>query len=350
MDKKDIINWLREKNEDKLSELWEMADSIRSKYVGEEVHLRGLIEISNYCKKNCLYCGIRISNKKLTRYRMEDSEILECVEFAKRNGYGTIVLQSGEDPDFTKEKIAELIKKIKENANVAITLSLGEQEKHTLELWKSAGANRYLLRFETSDETLFNEIHSSKQAKSLENRIKQLKMLKQLGYEAGSGIMIGIPYQTYESIANDILLFKQLDLDMIGIGPYIPHPDTPLGQEYLNEYKKDDEKFVPNTELMTYKVLALTRIICPTVNIPATTALATVNTREGRILALKRGANVIMPNLTPTKYKKLYEIYPGKSSADEPPEIIHQSIMKIIEKAGRKVGTGMGNRKKIIDM
>lgn len=346
MDKKDIINWLREKNEDKLSELWEMADSIRSKYVGEEVHLRGLIEISNYCKKNCLYCGIRISNKKLTRYRMEDSEILECVEFAKRNGYGTIVLQSGEDPDFTKEKIAELIKKIKENANVAITLSLGEQEKHTLELWKSAGANRYLLRFETSDETLFNEIHSSKQAKSLENRIKQLKMLKQLGYEAGSGIMIGIPYQTYESIANDILLFKQLDLDMIGIGPYIPHPDTPLGQEYLNEYKKDDEKFVPNTELMTYKVLALTRIICPTVNIPATTALATVNTREGRILALKRGANVIMPNLTPTKYKKLYEIYPGKSSADEPPEIIHQSIMKIIEKAGRKEGTGMGNRKK----
>ncbi|MGC8846026.1 MAG: [FeFe] hydrogenase H-cluster radical SAM maturase HydE, partial [Candidatus Hydrogenedens sp.] len=279
MDKKNIINWLREKNEDKLNELWELADSIRSKYVGEEVHFRGLIEISNYCKKNCLYCGIRISNRKLTRYRMEDSEILECVEFAKRNGYGTIVLQSGEDPDFTKEKIAELIRKIKENANVAITLSLGEQEKHTLELWKSAGANRYLLRFETSDEILFKRIHSSEQAKSLENRIKQLKILKQLGYEAGSGIMIGIPYQTYESIANDILLFKQLDLDMIGIGPYIPHPDTPLGQEYLNKYKKDDEKFVPNTELMTYKVLALTRIICPTVNIPATTALATVNTR-----------------------------------------------------------------------
>ena len=347
MDKRDIINWLKEENENRLNELWEMADSVRKKYVGEEVHLRGLIEISNYCRKNCLYCGIRISNKKLSRYRMEDNEILSCVEFAKRNGYGTVVLQSGEDPYFTEEKIGELIRKIKKIADVAITLSLGEQEEHSLKLWKEAGANRYLLRFETSDENLFKKIHSSEQAKSLENRISQLKILKRLGYEAGSGIMIGIPYQTYESIANDILLFKQLDLDMIGIGPYIPHHETPLGQEYLNEYKNDGERFVPNTELMTYKVLALTRIICPTVNIPATTALATVNTREGRILGLKRGANVIMPNLTPVKYKKLYEIYPGKSSADEPPEIIHQSIMKIIEQAGRKVGTGMGNRRKI---
>lgn len=347
MDKRDIINWLREKSEDKLNELWEMADSIRKQYVGDEVHLRGLIEISNYCKKNCLYCGIQISNKKLTRYRMKDDEILSCVEFAKKNGYGTIVLQSGEDPYFTKEKVGELIIKIKKIADVAITLSLGEQEEQSLKLWKESGANRYLLRFETSDESLFKKIHSSEQAKSLKNRIEQLKILKQLGYEAGSGIMIGIPYQTYESIADDILLFKQLDLDMIGIGPYIPHHETPLGQEYHKEYNKDDERFVPNTELMTYKVLALTRIMCPTANIPATTALATVNTSEGRILGLKRGANVIMPNLTPVKYKKLYEIYPGKSSADEPPEIIHQSILNIIKQAGRQVGTGAGNRRKI---
>ncbi len=346
MDKETIVCWLKEKDEKKLNELWEMADSVRRYHVGDEVHLRGLIEISNYCGKDCLYCGIRLSNKNITRYRMTDEEILECVEFARENGYGTIVLQSGEDPYFTAERMEELIRKIKEKANVAITLSLGEQDEETLKLWKSAGANRYLLRFETSDDELFQKIHSSKYGKSLERRIRQLKWLKELKYEVGSGIMIGIPYQTYESLADDLLLFKDLDLDMIGIGPYIPHPDTPLGKEFLNSYKMDDTKFVPNTELMTYKVLALTRIIRPDANIPATTALATINTREGRILGLKRGANIIMPNLTPPKYKRLYEIYPGKTSADEPPEIIHQSILKIIERAGRKVGTGFGNRRK----
>ncbi len=342
MDKKEILYWLQEKDKNKLTELWERADFVRKQFVGEEVHLRGLIEISNYCKKDCLYCGIQISNIKLTRYRMTEDEVINCVKFAKGNGYGTIVLQSGEDPYFTKEKIVDLIKKIKKIADVAITLSLGERDEESLRLWKSAGADRYLLRFETSNKELFTRIHSSKQAKSLEYRIEQIKILKKLGYEAGSGIMIGIPYQNYESLADDILLFKELDLDMIGIGPYIPHPNTPLGKEFLNSYKNDDERFVPSTELMTYKVLALTRIICPYTNIPATTALATVNTREGRILALKRGANVIMPNLTPPKYKKLYEIYPGKSSADEDPETIHNGIIKIIKEAGRVPGKGHG--------
>lgn len=342
MDKKEILYWFHEKDENKLEELWERADSIRRQFVGDEVHLRGLIEISNYCKKDCSYCGIQASNKELTRYRMQNNEILECVEFAKKNGYGTVVLQSGEDPYFTKEKIVNLIKKIKEIADVAITLSLGERDEESLKLWKSAGADRYLLRFETSDKELFSKIHSSKHAKSLEYRINQIKTLKKLGYEAGSGIMVGIPYQTYESLADDILLFKELDLDMIGIGPYIPHPHTLLGQEFLNSYKNDNEEFVPNTELMTYKVLALTRIFCSYTNIPATTALATVNTQEGRILALKRGANVIMPNLTPPKYKKLYEIYPGKSSADDDPETIHNGIIKVIKEAGRIPGKGHG--------
>lgn len=346
MDKDEILYWLHEDDEEKLEELWKTADTIRKQCVGEEVHLRGLIEISNYCKKNCLYCGIRVSNTQLTRYRMEENEIIECVKFAQKNNYGTVVLQSGEDPYFSGEKIAHLIKKIKEIADVAITLSLGEQNEQTLKLWKDAGANRYLLRFETSDEKLFKKIHSTQHAKNLDQRISQIKILKELGYEVGSGVMIGIPYQTYDSLANDILLFRQLDLDMIGIGPYIPHHNTPLGKEFLETYKRD-EKFVPNTELMTYKVLALTRIICPYTNIPATTALATINTREGRILALKRGANVIMPNITPPKYKKLYEIYPGKSSADDDPDTIHNGIIKIIYEAGRIPGKGYGNSKNI---
>ncbi len=347
MNKEDILYWLREKDEHKLNKLWNMADSVRKQFVGDEVHLRGLIEISNYCKKNCLYCGIRVYNTKLTRYRMRDDEILECVKFARKNGYGTIVIQSGEDTYFSRDEIAELIIKIKKHADVAITLSLGECDEQSLKIWKEAGANRYLLRFETSDEELFERIHTAKQSKSLERRIRQIEELKRLGYEAGSGIMIGIPYQTYESLANDILLFKKLDIDMIGIGPYIPHPETPLGREFIKDYKNDEERFVPNTEIMTYKVIALTRIICPDTNIPATTALATINTREGRILGLKRGANVIMPNLTPPKYKKLYEIYPGKSSADDEPEVIHQNVLKVIEQAGRRVGKGMGNRREL---
>ncbi len=346
MDKKEILYWLKETDENRLNYLWEKANSIRKQFVGDEVHLRALIEISNYCVRNCLYCGISIKNKNLVRYRMTEEEILECVAFANKNGYRTIVLQSGEDPVLSAERIAKLIQKIREFADMAITLSVGEQDGATLKLWKEAGADRYLLRFETSDEKLFQKIHPSAHGKRLQYRINQLRTLKELGYEAGGGVMVGIPYQTYESLAQDILLFKELDLDMIGVGPYIPHPDTPLGREFLDNYRLDKEKFVPNNELMTYKVLALTRIVCPDTNIPATTALATVNTSKGRILGLQRGANVIMPNITPPKYKKLYELYPGKSSADDDPEIIHQNVLNMIKEAGRIPGKGKGDRQK----
>lgn len=347
MDRQEILYWLKETDENKLEYLWKEADAIRKQFVGDEVHLRALIEISNYCVRNCLYCGIRAQNKKLVRYRMTEEEILECVSFANKNGYKTTVLQSGEDPVFSPERIARLIQKIRGLADIAITLSVGEQDEDTLKLWKDAGADRYLLRFETSDEYLFQKIHPSAHGKRLQYRINQLITLKKLGYEAGGGVMVGIPYQTYESLAQDILLFKELDLDMIGIGPYIPHPDTPLGREFLDNYKLDEEKFVPNTELMTYKVLALTRIVCPDTNIPATTALATINNSKGRILGLQRGANVIMPNITPTRYKKLYELYPGKSSADDDPEIIHQNIINTIKEAGRIPGKGKGSHKKV---
>jgi len=347
MDRQEILYWLKETDENKLEYLWKEADSTRKQFVGDEVHLRALIEISNYCARNCLYCGISIQNKNLVRYRMTEEEILECVLFANKNGYKTIVLQSGEDPVFSTERIVRLIQKIRELADIAITLSVGEQDEDTLKLWKEAGADRYLLRFETSDEDLFQKIHPSAHGKRLQYRINQLITLKKLGYEAGGGVMVGIPYQTYDSLAQDILLFKELDLDMIGIGPYIPHPDTPLGREFLDSYKLDKEKFVPNTELMTYKVLALTRIECPDTNIPATTALATVNASKGRILGLQRGANVIMPNITPPKYKKLYELYPGKSSADDNPEIIHQNIINTIKEAGRIPGKGKGSHRKV---
>jgi biotin synthase len=211
-----------------------------------------------------------------------------------------------------------------------------------LETWRKAGADRYLLRFETSDEALYHLIHPSLRGKK-SNRLTILKTLKKLGYETGSGIMIGIPGQTYASLLRDIDLFQKLDLDMIGVGPYIPHPQTPLGQGKWKRMISKDEQ-VPNTEQMTYQVIALTRMVCPEANIPSTTALATINREQGRELGLMRGANVVMPNLTPVKYRIKYEIYPSKACMSEIPSDCHSCLNLRIQSIGRRVGTGQGNR------
>ncbi|MEW6355907.1 MAG: [FeFe] hydrogenase H-cluster radical SAM maturase HydE [Planctomycetota bacterium] len=334
----EILEWLREDDENALQRLWDLADAVRRENVGDAVHLRGLIEVSNFCVRQCAYCGLNADNRRLQRYRMTEPEVMDCVRRAVEYGYGTVVLQSGEDYGIETEWMARIIRQIKAATELAVTLSLGERPDEDLRAWRRAGADRYLLRFETSNRELYDLIHPPLSRKR-SDRIAILRTLQRLGYETGSGVMIGIPGQTYEDLAADIELFQTLDLDMIGVGPYLSHPATPLGREKA----PGTSSHAPNTELMTYKVIALSRIACPRANIPSTTALATVNRAQGRELGLMRGANVVMPNLTPPAYRALYEIYPSKVCISETAEDCHACLTRRILSIGRQVGAGRGD-------
>ena len=343
IDDSDILSWLEEEDSDRLNELYRMADEVRREAVGGEVHLRGLIEISNYCSRQCGYCGLRAGNRDLERYRMTAEEILECAHQAARYRYGSVVLQGGEDYGIEREWLAQLVRRIKEETPLAVTLSMGERPCEDLVAWKEAGADRFLLRFETSDPELYKLIHPAAGGERAAGRIEILGQLRELGYEAGSGVMVGIPGQTFTGLALDIALFRRLDLDMIGVGPYISHPDTPLGKgDWVRPILPQEQ--VPNTEQMTYKVVALARLVCPEANIPSTTALATLNKETGRELGLMRGANVVMPNMTPPKYRALYEIYPAKACIDETSNECRVCLRRRIEAIGRQVGAGQGGR------
>lgn len=315
---------------------------MRKRHVGNAVHLRGLIEISSHCMRQCMYCGLRKGNRDLVRYRMTREEILDCVREAVRLGYGTVVMQAGEDDGLTADWIAEIVRWIKRETPLAVTLSLGERQSDELQLWRSAGADRYLLRFETSDENLFRIIHPQRFSGG-PDRLTLLRQLKRFGYEAGGGVMVGIPGQSFESLAQDILAFHALDLDMIGIGPYIPYVATPLGSGALRPEIASSEQ-VPANEEMVCKMIALTRIACPNANIPSTTALATINRVDGRKLGLRAGANVVMPNLTPTKYRRMYEIYPGKACIEESSIDCNRCLRGQIHSLGRFAGEGLGGR------
>lgn len=341
MNKVEILKWLKTEDPDLLEELWRRADLIRKSSVGDAVHLRGLIEVSNICARNCGYCGIRADNSDVVRYRMTTEEIMECVRLAVGFGYGTVVLQAGEDYGIAKEWLCDILARIKRETSLAVTLSLGERLDEELVAWREAGADRYLLRFETSNSELYERIHPSLPGRD-SDRFRILCRLGELGYEVGSGIMVGIPGQSFDDLANDILLFREYDIDMIGIGPYIPHPGTPLGK-LSGEVSCPAGEQVPGTELMTCKVVALTRILCPLINIPSTTALATINRAEGRGHGLSRGANIVMPNLTPRKYRELYEIYPSKAACDENADESNNRIQNQIRAMGRAVGTGRGD-------
>jgi biotin synthase len=337
-----LEGWLRETDAARLDQLYAAADTARGQYVGDAVHLRGLCEISNYCVRQCGYCGLRFENKDVHRYRMTQEEILACAHEAVQYGYGTLVLQSGEDYGITREWMVGVVSRIKAETPLAVTLSLGERPYDDLAAWREAGADRYLLRFETADEKLYELIHPSLPNRP-SDRFAILGQLRFLGYEVGSGIMIGIPGQSYLSVARDILAFRELDLDMIGVGPYLPHPATPLGSGVWGQPLPPEEQ-VPNTEKMTYKVIALARLTCPEANIPSTTALATLNTAQGRELGLQRGANIVMPNLTPPHYRVDYEIYPGKACITETGSTCHICMHGRIESIGRSVGEGQGAR------
>jgi len=289
------------------------------------------------------------------------------VRVAQKLEYGTVALQSGEDLGLSRDFITRVVRRIKTETPLAVTLSLGERSFDELKEWREAGADRYLLKHETSDPELFSHIHphlnplpsrermleeepsphrgeGRGEGPSPNNRVELLKYARVLGYEVGSGVMVGIPGQTYESLATDILLFRDLDLDMIGCGPFVSHPDTPLGNPQSEMVGPQAQ--VPATDLMTTKVVALTRLVCPNANIPSTTALATVNRERGRELGLERGANVWMPNLTPPRYRALYEIYPGKAKVLDTAEEFHKNLLATLERIGRVPGKGPGGRRK----
>jgi len=340
----DILRWLREDDGARLEDLWRGADAVRAECVGDEVHLRGLLEISNHCVRRCAYCGISSLVPGVHRYRMSEDEILACAHRAMGFGYGTVVMQSGEDYGIGREWLCGIIRRIKSETPLAVTLSLGERPQEDLTAWREAGADRYLLRFETSDRRLYDLLHPP-HGGTVSDRLAILGRLQELGYEIGGGVMIGIPGQTYESLAADVCIFREMDMDMVGVGPYIAHPAAPLGSRKVRPPDVGSDQ-VPNTELMTCKVVALTRLVCPEANIPSTTALGTIAGEGGRELALGRGANVVMPNVTPAGYRAHYRLYPGKDAPVETAEAWQQRWRAHLEQIGRPPAIGPGGRRR----
>jgi biotin synthase len=343
-----ILAWLREDDEDALDRLWQQADRVRAERVGDAVHLRGLVEVSNYCVRQCAYCGIAACAGPLERYRLTHDEIVACADRAAAFGFGTVVMQAGEDPGLTGPFVARAVAEIKRRTGIAVTLSLGERSVEDLRAWREAGADRYLLRFETTDENLYRRIHPSLPG-TVSDRVAQLLAMRDMGYEIGTGVMVGLPGQTWETLAHDIETFRQFDMDMIGIGPYLPSPRTPLAGPLRDELLAPPDRQVPNDEITTLKAVALTRLACPDTNIPSTTALAILDPAAGRRNGLTRGANVIMPNLTPPRYRALYEIYPGKAGVHESVETLTQNVFRLIASLGRTVGRGPGGSRAALD-
>ena len=319
LNKKEIIRILSDERREQ--QLWKKANKVRQENVGDDVHLRGLIEFSNICRNNCMYCGIRKDNKTICRYRMSEEELISTAEKAAQMGFKTIVMQSGEDMYYNKERLCRIIEKIKK-FDVAITLSIGERTYEEYKAFREAGADRYLMRIETTDKDLYHKLDPNM---SWQHRYECLLMIKELGYELGSGIMVGLPEQSIESIADDLLFLKDISVDMAGIGPFIPHPQTPLAKE------------TGGTLELSLRTMAVMRLLMPDINIPATTAMESLHP-QGRIKALQAGANVVMPNVNSVEYMKLYELYPHK-----PTQGFSQSdIVKKIESIGRCIGKGYG--------
>jgi biotin synthase len=281
-----------------LETLLARADAMRAKVKGPSVLLRAIIEFSNHCVRNCMYCGLQRVNSKIERYRMRPEQIVEVACAAAAAGIGTVVLQSGEDLEYPAEAVAGLVSEIKARAEVKVTLSLGERPAEDYALWRRAGADRYLMKHETANPELYAAMHPGM---DLKGRLDSLRLLKSLGYEIGSGFIVGLPGQTLETLAADVGLTQELGADMCGVGPFVPQADTPLA------------KTAPGDVETTLKMIALLRLACPEANIPATTALASLAPGDGQRRALEAGANVIMPNFTPENFRKNYQIYDNKT-------------------------------------
>lgn len=317
MQRNEIIKALSQDNDP--AELFAEADRVRRRYVGDAVHLRGLIEFSNHCRRRCYYCGIRAMNLKVNRYRLTPDQVMSCARTAVALKYKSIVMQSGEDALWGPKELAAVVERIKKETDLAITLSVGEYSKEEYKMLRSAGADRFLLRFETSDRRLFSLL---KPDSDYDNRFRCLAWLKEAGFQVGSGVMAGLPGQTTESMADDILMFKQLELDMVGIGPFIANPDTPLGGAESGALD------------LALRMVALTRIVTLNTHIPATTAMGTLHP-QGRQKALKCGANVLMPNISPVEHRVDYSLYPGKICVNERPEQCGACVDGMLKGLGR---------------
>ncbi|HOW28108.1 MAG TPA: [FeFe] hydrogenase H-cluster radical SAM maturase HydE [Elusimicrobiota bacterium] len=329
--RQEILRALTTSDSGEVEALFLEADRVRREQMGDEVHLRGLIEISNICGRDCLYCGIRHSNPSVRRYRMTPDEVVAAAGRAAALGYPSVVLQSGESDVYSPDEMTELLGRIKSLHRLALTLSLGEKPREVYAAYREAGADRYLLRFETSSESLFNRL---KPDSSLRERLECLHVLRELGYQVGSGIMVGLPGQTPDILADDIELLRELDLDMIGIGPFIRNPDTPLaGKE-------------SGTLDLTLRVLAILRILTRNTHLPATTAMGSIDP-QGREKALQRGANVLMPNVTPTEYREHYRLYPGKICLGDSPETCASCLTTRLATLGRTVAKDPGHSRKV---
>lgn len=308
------------------------ADAVRREYYGDEVYVRGLIEFTNYCKNNCFYCGIRGANQNAGRYRLSKEEILSCCREGYALGFRTFVLQGGEDPYFTDDIICDIVSVIRENhPDCAITLSIGEKSRESYQAYYEAGAERYLLRHETADEEHYHKLHPA--VMSPADRKRCLFDLKEIGYQVGSGFMVGSPFQTTENIIQDLRFLEELEPDMIGIGPYISHGETPF-RGYEN-----------GSLNQTLKLISLLRLMFPYALIPSTTALGTIHP-QGRELGLKAGANVVMPNLSPVGVRKLYDLYENKICTGEEAAQCRGCLEKRVEAAGYRIVTARGDVKK----
>ncbi len=325
MNKKELIDALSPGTDP--APFFALADKVRRDNVGDGVHVRGLIEFSNTCRRNCRYCGIRAGNPKVRRYRLTKEEILACARTAVSLNYRTVVMQSGEDPAWSPRDVIPVLEAVKKETGLAITLSIGEHSREEYKALRAAGADRFLLRFETSDRELFKAL---KPDSDYDRRFACLAWLKEAGFQVGSGVMAGLPGQTLESLADDILLFKKLDLDMVGIGPFIPNPDTPLAGS------------AGGTLDLGLRMVALTRIVTVNTHIPATTAMGTLHP-QGRQRALQCGANVLMPNISPVEHRVDYSLYPGKICVSDAADKCAGCVDAMLKSLGRTRAEGYGH-------
>ena len=324
---------LEVEDKDILAQIFQEAYRIKLKYIGNKVYFRGIIEFSNICAKDCLYCGIRKSNKNVERFKMAEDNIVKSALWTYQNDYGSLVIQGGEleSPEHTSF-IERIVKRIKTETDgkLGITLSLGEQTPQVYQRWFDAGAHRYLLRIESSNENLYKKIHPA--GHSFQRRVNCIRDLKRIGYQTGTGVMMGLPGQTSEDLVNDILFFEREDIDMLGMGPYIVHHETPLSEQ-VKDFDKEKQF------MLGLKMIAVCRIYLKDINIAAATALQALNP-QGRELGVQAGANIVMPNITDTKHRANYQLYEGKPCLDENSSMCKGCLQRRIENINETIGYG----------
>lgn len=322
-----LTNW---ENEPDPSFLYACGDGVCSRYYGDSVYIRGLIEFTNFCKNDCLYCGIRRDNRHLSRYRLTKEQIIDCAKTGYELGFRTFVLQGGEDMHYTRQDVADIVYSLKSNhPDCAVTLSIGERSREDYKVWYDAGADRYLLRHETADKTHYARLHP--ESMSFDNRMRCLYELKSIGYQTGCGFMVGSPYQTIDHLVREMRFLKEFQPDMVGIGPFIPHHETPFKNERQGTLE------------LTLKLISLIRLLLPKALIPATTALGTIHP-QGREMGLKAGANVVMPNLSPRQVREDYSLYDNKICTGEEAAECIGCLTRRVEAAGKHIIIDRGDR------